>query len=123
MYSLESPRRGDSNEYTQYAFMLMKIEKLFLLCHLTWHYNQPSLARTIRLELVPKVFEPLKFDCITKHRKKKTETDDKIEQYVFVNSNNSPTEDLYLNATNIKSIKMRVTFKLYLVMVNVSDTN
>ena len=26
-------------------YMLKKIEKLFLLCHLTWRYNQPSLAR------------------------------------------------------------------------------
>ena len=38
-----------------------------LLCLLTLHYYQPSLALTTRLELifmVPKVFEPLKFDCI-----------------------------------------------------------
>ena len=26
--------------------MLKKIEKVFLLCHLTWRYNQSSLART-----------------------------------------------------------------------------
>ena len=48
--------------------MLQKIEKLFLLRHLTWHYNQPSLARTTHYSgtnfMVPKMFEPLKFDCI-----------------------------------------------------------
>ena len=43
VHSLESPRWGDSNENTQHTFF--KIEKLFLLCHLTWRYNQPSLAR------------------------------------------------------------------------------
>ena len=47
VYSLESPRWGDFNENTQHAFMLKEIEKLFLLCHRTWRYNQPSLARTI----------------------------------------------------------------------------
>ena len=40
--------------------------KSFLLCLLIWRFHQPSLARTARLELtvmVPKMFEPLKFDC------------------------------------------------------------
>ena len=40
-----------------------KRSSLFLL---TWRFYRPSLARTTRLELifmVPKVFEPLKFDC------------------------------------------------------------
>ena len=52
---------------TQHAFILKKIEKILLLCHLTRRYNQPSLARTTPhgLELifvVPKVFEPIKFE-------------------------------------------------------------
>ena len=49
--SLESPRSGDSNENTQYTFMLKKIEKISLLCLLTWLYNnpqwlEPPLSRT-----------------------------------------------------------------------------
>ena len=36
VYSLESPHRGDSNEYTQYTFLFKKIEKISLLCLLTW---------------------------------------------------------------------------------------
>ena len=30
VYSLESPRRGDSNEYTQYTIIVYKIEKISL---------------------------------------------------------------------------------------------
>ena len=47
MYTLESPRRGDSNANTQYTFILKKIEVISLLSLLTWRYNQPPLARTI----------------------------------------------------------------------------
>ena len=46
VYSLESPQWGDSYEYTQHTFMLKKIEKISLLCLLTWLHYQPSLART-----------------------------------------------------------------------------
>ena len=46
VYSLESPRLGDSNENTQHTFMLKKIEKMSLLCLLTWRYYKDSLART-----------------------------------------------------------------------------
>ena len=45
MYSLELPHRGDSNENTQYTFML-KIEKTSIFCLLTWRYDKHSLART-----------------------------------------------------------------------------
>ena len=44
--------------------------KRSLLCLVTWGYCQPSMARTTRLKLifiVPKVFEPLKFDCMYLH--------------------------------------------------------
>ena len=51
-----------------YTFMLKKIEKIPLLCLLTWLYNKPSMAQTTpdtnKFFIVPKVFEPLKFDCI-----------------------------------------------------------
>ena len=46
VYSLESPHWGDSNEYTQHTSMLKKIEKISLLCLLTWHYYAPSLDPT-----------------------------------------------------------------------------
>ena len=45
VYSLESPRWGDSNENTQHTCMLKKIKKPSLLSLLTWRYNQP-LTRT-----------------------------------------------------------------------------
>ena len=32
MYSLEPPRRGNSNKNTQYTIMLKKIEKISLQC-------------------------------------------------------------------------------------------
>ena len=46
VYSLESPRWGDSDENTQHTFILKKIEKISILSLLTWRYDQPSLART-----------------------------------------------------------------------------
>ena len=68
VYSLESPRRGNSNENTQYTFMLKKIEKnipimppdLALLSTLIG-LNYPYLELIF---MVQKVFEPLKFYCI-----------------------------------------------------------
>ena len=45
-YSLESPHWGDSNENTQHNFMLKIIEKISLICLLTWRYDYHSLART-----------------------------------------------------------------------------
>ena len=47
VYSLESPRWGDSNENTQYTFMLKKIEKISLLCLLLWRYDKHSFVRAI----------------------------------------------------------------------------
>ena len=38
VYSLESPRWGDSNENTQYTFILQKIDKISLLSLLTLRY-------------------------------------------------------------------------------------
>ena len=63
VYSLESPRWGDSNQNTRHTLILKEIGKIFLLCLLTWRCNQPSRARTTPVSKVPKVFEPLKFDC------------------------------------------------------------
>ena len=63
MYSLELPHQGDSNENTQHISMLKIIEKISLLCILTWRYdliissNYPCLKHIF---MVPKVFESLK---------------------------------------------------------------
>ena len=42
VYSLESPHRGDSNEYTQHTIIVQKIGKntqVIAICFLTWHHN------------------------------------------------------------------------------------
>ena len=71
MCPLESPRRGDSNEYTQHIIIVQRIEKISLN-----HRNLPSdLALRLTLSgsnypyleqnsMVLKMFEPLKFDWI-----------------------------------------------------------
>ena len=76
MYSLESPHRGDSNEYTQHSIIVLKIEKISLdYCYLLSELvpwltlsgsNYPCLER---ISMVPKMFEPLRFDCIVMYRR------------------------------------------------------
>ena len=65
VFSLDSPRWGDSNKYTQYTFMLKKIKNAFSLCLLTWRYDSHSLAQTTPVSehifMVPRVSELLKF--------------------------------------------------------------
>ena len=67
---LEYPRRGDSNEYTQYT-NVYKIEKISL----NYRHLLPDLAACLTLSgsnypylehifMVPKMFEPLKLVCI-----------------------------------------------------------
>ena len=58
VYSLESHRRGDSNENTQYTIMLKKIEKISLLYLIKSNYHCLEL-----IFMAHKVFEPLKFYC------------------------------------------------------------
>ena len=67
VYSLESPRWGDSNENTQYTIMLKNAISLFLFPVLAlWltltSSNYPCLEHIF---IVPKVFESLKFECKT----------------------------------------------------------
>ena len=69
MYSLESPRRGNSNETTQHKHKLEKLEKTIRIMSLVLALsltligsNYPCLEHII---MVPNVFEPLKFGCIT----------------------------------------------------------
>ena len=70
VYSLESPHRGDSNEYTQHTIIVYKIEKISL----NYRYLLPELVPWLtlsgsnypcleRISMVPKMFEPLRFDC------------------------------------------------------------
>ena len=71
VYSLESHHRGDSNEYTQHTIIVYKILKIslnyrYLLIELVpWltlsGSNYPCLER---ISMVPKMFEPLRSDCI-----------------------------------------------------------
>ena len=67
MYTLESPRWGDSKENTLNMFMLKKFYPImppYLALLLTLiSSNYPCLKLIF---IVPKVFEPLKFDCISK---------------------------------------------------------
>ena len=68
VFSLESPHRGDSNEYTQYTiFNKMKkksISKLSQICSDKIFSN--GLKNEFETAVVnePSVFEPLKFYCI-----------------------------------------------------------
>ena len=62
MFSLESPRRGDSNEHTQYT--IFNIRK-----KVTLHYPKSAALRffpRVSTAVVnePLEFEPLKFYCI-----------------------------------------------------------
>ena len=71
VYSLELPHRGDSNEYTQHTIFVLKIEKISQ----NYRYLLPDLVPWLTLSgsnypclewisMVPKMFEPLRFDCI-----------------------------------------------------------
>ena len=69
MFSLESPHRGDSNEYTQYA--IFNIKKKITLNYpkyndvfRCWIFSE-GLKNEFKTAMVnePSVFEPLKFYC------------------------------------------------------------
>ena len=67
MFSLESPRRGDSNEYTQYTIFIIKKK-------ITLNYSKSTsmgffskgLKNEFETAVVnePSVFKPLKFYCL-----------------------------------------------------------
>ena len=65
VFSLESPHRGDSNEYKQHTF-LIKQEKspLITLSLSLWDFSK-GLKNEFETAVVdePSVFEPLKFYC------------------------------------------------------------
>ena len=66
VFSLESPHRGDSNEYTQHTIFNIKKEKipLIILGLPLWDFFK-GLKNEFETSLVdePSVFEPLKFFC------------------------------------------------------------
>ena len=67
MFSLESPHRGDSNEYTQYTiFNIKRKNTLNYLKSAVIGFSQGlknEFEKTVVNE--PSVFEPLKFYCIS----------------------------------------------------------
>ena len=70
MYSLELPHWGNSNEYTQHTIISLKMEKTFLdYFHLPFDLAQwltrsgSNYSCLEQISMVPKMFEPLKFDC------------------------------------------------------------
>ena len=67
MFSLESPQRGDSNEYTQYTISHYKKEnhpKLLQICNYGISSKGPKNEFETAVVNEPSVFEPLKFYCI-----------------------------------------------------------
>ena len=66
MFSLESPHRGDSNEYTQYTIFNKKEKSHSIIPNLQlWNFSK-GLKKEFETAVVnePPVFEPLKFYCI-----------------------------------------------------------
>ena len=67
MFSLELPRRGDSNEYTQYT--IFNIKKKITLSYpksAAMDFCSKGLKNEFETVMVnaPSVFKPLKFYCI-----------------------------------------------------------
>ena len=67
MYSLKSPHRGESNEYTKHTIIYRNAKRF-----LNYHYFLPDLASRLTLSgssypyleqisMIPKMFEPLRF--------------------------------------------------------------
>ena len=69
MFSLELPKRGDSNEYTQYTIFNIKkkqnYSKLSQICNYGICSNGPKKEFETAVVNEPSVFEPLKFFCIS----------------------------------------------------------
>ena len=67
MFSLESPPRGDSNEYTHHTFLSMKKKITLNIPNLQLWIFSKGLKNEFETAVVkePSVFEPLKFYCTT----------------------------------------------------------
>ena len=70
MFSLESPQRGDSNEYTQRTIFNIK-KKIILIYpkYAAMGFCSKGLKDEFETAMVnePSVFEPLKFYCIIRN--------------------------------------------------------
>ena len=77
MFSLESPHRGDSYEYTQYTIFNSKKKhpKLSQICNFGMFSKGLNDEFETAVVNEPSVFEPLKFYCILFIYIKKGETD------------------------------------------------
>ena len=67
MFTLESPHRGDSNEYTQYTIITMNMKNcLNYPKSAAMGFVSKGLKNELETTMVnePSVFEPLKFYCI-----------------------------------------------------------
>ena len=77
MFSLESPHRGDSYEYTQYTIFNMNRKKHPKLSQI-YSSGHLSKGRKNKFETAmvnePSVFEPLKFYCTEKNRQEQVKT-------------------------------------------------
>ena len=70
VFSLESPHRGDSNEYTQYTIFNIKTITLNYAKSATMGFFVGTRARVpTAMVNEPSVFEPLKFYCILRRMK------------------------------------------------------
>ena len=66
VFSLESPQRGDSNEYTQYTisqYIKENHPKLSQVCNYGVCFKGPKNEFETSVVDEPSVFEPLKFYC------------------------------------------------------------
>ena len=75
MYTLESPHRGDSNEYTQHTIIVYKIKKISLNYHHLLSDLEPWLTLSgsnypylERVSMIRKMFQPLRLDCFSQKR-------------------------------------------------------
>ena len=61
-YSLELPHQNDSNKYTQHTIIYRRLNSTLSPIYLLFvsGSNYPCLEQ---ISKVPKMFEPLKFDC------------------------------------------------------------
>ena len=66
MFSLESPDRGDSNEYTQYTIFNIKKENYPKSAAMGFSSKVIKNGLDIVMVNEPSMFEPLKFYCIHK---------------------------------------------------------
>ena len=67
VFSLESPHRGDSNEYTHFTIFNMKIKSPLIILNLQlWNFFSKGLKNDFETAVViePSVFEPLKIYCM-----------------------------------------------------------